>query len=117
MPLIETLKRNEIGRVVFFDEFAIHKDYRREGFDPVRYLARSGFEIGIEGEVRQILFWTKTTSKIYPITLAFGFEPVGKVGELTFMLNRDVVPTLKMLQNLERDALGSHLIKVLGKLR
>jgi hypothetical protein len=107
------LEENGVERVVFFDEFAIHEDYRREGFDPVRYLARDGFEIGVEAGAEEVLFWTKKASRIFPITYAFGFEPVGSVGGLTFMLNKDVKPTLKMLQNLNRHQLESHLMSIL----
>lgn len=114
-PLVGTLEKEGVEEVVFFDEFAVHPDYRNDGFDPVRFLAREGFEVGMRSGTTQELFWTKKASRIFPITYAFGFEPVGEVGELTFMLNRDVRPTLKMLQNLSEPELGGHLLRSLGR--
>lgn len=100
--LTKILQKQGMDEVLYFDEFAILRSFRR-GLEPIRFLLRPGLELGYQNRVHQALFWSTPSSKIVPLALYVGFEPVFQfeVGgkEIIFLLNPNFLPLLKLAQS------------------
>jgi len=98
------LRLRGVKRIVYFHEFAVLKQFRG-GLDPVRFLLRPGLELGLAQGVRQTLFWSTPGSKIVPLSLYMGYEPIFRLEvkrkEIIFLFNHNFLPLLKIAQNLE----------------
>ncbi len=97
-PLVDKLLKNGVTKVLFFDEMGIVREFRA-GIDPVRFLARDGLEMAHDNGVRKAMFWTSTKSPIFRITTSMGFRPVMDADGLTFLINDNIEPLLKIVQN------------------
>jgi len=98
------LRARGVDRVVYFDEFAILRQFRR-GLNPIRFLLQPGLELGYQHGVHRTLFWSTPTSRVVPLSLYMGYQPVfsteaeGK--EIVFLYNENFLPLLKMAQNFD----------------
>lgn len=107
-------------RILYFHEFAILRQFRK-GLSSVMLLIRPGFEFGWVQGVRQTLFWSTPNSKIVPLSLYMGYEPIYKTEaggkEIIFLLNPDFLPLLKIIQRAGERAVARwmRLISYFGK--
>jgi hypothetical protein len=117
--LTKILQNRGMDEVLYFDEFAILRPFRR-GLEPIRFLLRPGLELGLgyQNRMHQALFWSIPNSKIVPIALYVGFEPVfqfeaeGK--EIIFLLNPNFLPLLKIAQSVKGKRIAQ-LMKVISR--
>lgn len=100
--LIKTLYQKGLGnsKLLFLDELAVLRPFRGS-LSPIQFLLRPGLELALEGRIKAALFWSSWESKIVPLAVYMGFEPVGNINGIIFLLNRDVTPLLKIAQNFD----------------
>lgn len=103
--LIEVIKHREKGeKILYFDEFSILRPFRR-GVEPIRFLLRPGLEMGAKQGVFQTLFWSTPESRIVPLSIYMGYEPIilgfqpeEKKKRIIFMYNPNFTSLLKITQ-------------------
>jgi hypothetical protein len=101
--LEKILRQKGIDQIVYFYEFGIISKFRK-GLKPICFLLRPGLEIGWSRGIRQTLFWSTPESKIVPLALFMGYEPIFYLNKgekkIVFLLNPDFRPLLKIVQTL-----------------
>jgi len=101
---LEKILTEKGEQILFYDEFAILPGYR-SGVDPIRFMFRPGFEMAFEQGVRRVIFWSTPESKIVPLAIFMGFQPILKldIGEkrIVFLYSKDFVSLLKAAQSIE----------------
>jgi hypothetical protein len=101
----EVFKAHRIDKILYFDEFAILQPFRR-GLEPIRFLLRPGLELGMREGVSQTLFWSTPESRITPLALLTGYEPILRIGagkkEIIFLFHPDVLSLLKMTRMMKQ---------------
>lgn len=98
----DILRERRVKELVYFDELAILPSFRG-GLEPLRGLVRPGLELGYAQGIKQTLFWSTPESKIVPLVLGMGYEPLPisiTRGEkkIIFLFNPNFIPLLKILQ-------------------
>ncbi len=87
------------SNVLYVDELAVLREFRG-GVGPIQFVLRPILEYTVGRGVKPAIFWTSKESKILALAIYMGFVPICQIGEIVFLLNRDVTPLLKIAQNL-----------------
>lgn len=101
--LVDTLKRRSASRILYFDEFAVARRSRGTVW-PIRFLFKSGLELGFKNGIDKTMFWSTPESRITTLALHMGYEPVytmmvrGK--KIVFLFHPDVTSLLRIACNI-----------------
>lgn len=109
--LLKKTRKDE--RILYFHEFAVLRRFRK-GLEQIRYLLRPSLEYGWLQGVHKTLFWSTPESKIVPLSLYMGYEPIYKTNilkkQIIFLFNPAFSPLLKINQRIK----GRTVAKAMG---
>lgn len=120
--LEQELRVRGVDRILYFDEFAILRQFRGSIINSIRFLLRPGFELGYQLGVCQTLFWSIPAAKIIPLSLYMGYRAIFSIEveekEIIFLYNDNFLPMLKLGQNVDWRRIARVILKtssVLGR--
>jgi len=90
-------------RILYFHEFAILRAFRG-GVEPLRLLLLPSLQFGWTQGVKRTLFWTTPASRIFPLSLYMGYEPIWKTEskgkDIFFMYHPNFAVFLRIIQRI-----------------
>ncbi len=103
------------GQVLYLDELAVAKE-SRGGLAPIQFLLRPLLDFGWQKGAKRALFWTSDESKIKPLSLYMGFEPIYKIDKIVFITTPNILPLLKLAQCYEPNKI-SKIMRITSRIR